>query len=184
MIAATNSRTAAKRDSVAHNACAQAAITQRDRIRLIGNSMQEMVESVHRVSEDSNRASSSAGDAIELARQGGAIVHDALINMNTIAESVKATTQKDRRTGEELRSVAGSLQSSMRLQIKPICWRSMRPSKRRAPENRARLCSGCRRSSPPGGADHRGNQGNCSDDETVQLNPTGCEPDACGDKAG
>ena len=79
---------------------AQAAITQRDRIRLIGNSMQEMVESVHRVSEDSNRASSSAGDAIELARQGGAIVHDALINMNTIAESVKATTQKIEELGK------------------------------------------------------------------------------------
>jgi len=79
---------------------AEAAITQRDRIRLIGDSMQEMVESVQRVSEDSSRASLSAGDAIEIARQGGLIVQDALTNMNAIAESVKATAQKIEELGK------------------------------------------------------------------------------------
>jgi len=79
---------------------AEAAITQRDRIRLIGDSMQEMVESVQRVSEDSSRASHSAGDAIEIARQGGLIVQDALTNMNTIAASVKATAQKIEELGK------------------------------------------------------------------------------------
>jgi len=79
---------------------AEAAITQRDRIRAIGGSIQEMVESVQRVSEDSSRASRSAGDAIEIARQGGLIVQDALTNMNTIAESVNATAQKIEELGK------------------------------------------------------------------------------------
>jgi len=79
---------------------AEAAITQRDRIRVIGDSMQEMVESVQRVSEDSSRASLSAGDAIEIARQGGLIVQEALTNMNTIAGSVRATEQKIEELGK------------------------------------------------------------------------------------
>jgi methyl-accepting chemotaxis protein len=74
---------------------AEAAITQRDRIRQIGESMQEMVESVQRVSEDSIRASDSAGNAVDIARQGGQIVNDALIHMNSIAVSVNATAQED-----------------------------------------------------------------------------------------
>lgn len=79
---------------------AEAAITQRDRIRQIGNSMQEMVESVQRVSEDSIRASQSAGNTVDIARQGGQIVNDALINMNSIAESVNATSQKIEELGK------------------------------------------------------------------------------------
>jgi len=73
---------------------AEASITQRDRIREIGDSMQEMLQSVQRVSEDSILASDSAGNAVQIARQGGQIVNDALINMNSIAASVKATAQK------------------------------------------------------------------------------------------
>jgi methyl-accepting chemotaxis protein len=73
---------------------AEVAITQRDRIRQIGDSMQEMVESVHRVSEDSSGASDSAKNAVEIARRGGEIVNDALVNMRMIAESVNATARK------------------------------------------------------------------------------------------
>jgi len=73
---------------------AKAAITQRNRIREIGDSMQEMVESFHQVSDDSTRAASSASDTIEIARKGGEIVHNALVNMETIADSVKASAQK------------------------------------------------------------------------------------------
>jgi methyl-accepting chemotaxis protein len=73
---------------------AEVAINQRDRIRQIGDSMQEMVQSVHRVSEDSIGASNSANHAVEIARRGGEIVNDALVNMRTIAESVNATARK------------------------------------------------------------------------------------------
>jgi len=79
---------------------AEAAITQRDRIRQIGESMQEMVESVQRVSEDSIRASGSAGNAVDIARQGGQIVNDALIHMNSIAVSVNATAKKIEELGK------------------------------------------------------------------------------------
>src|SRR6202167_20462 len=79
---------------------AEAAISQRDRIRQIGDSMQEMVESVQRVSEDSIRASQSAGNTVDIARQGGQIVNDALINMNSIAASVNATAQKIEELGK------------------------------------------------------------------------------------
>jgi len=73
---------------------AEAAIVQRDRIRQIGDSMQEMVESVQRVSDDSKCASESAGNTVEIARRGGMIVNDALIHMNSIAVSVNATAKK------------------------------------------------------------------------------------------
>ncbi|MGA2536724.1 MAG: methyl-accepting chemotaxis protein [Terracidiphilus sp.] len=73
---------------------AAAAIDQRDRVRQIGDSMQEMVQIVQRVSEDSNCASDSAGNAVKVARQGGLIVNDALTHMNSIALSVNATAQK------------------------------------------------------------------------------------------
>jgi len=73
---------------------ADAAITQRDRIVQIGDSMREMVGSVQNVSFDSSRASDSAGNAVEIARQGGLIVDEALVTMRTIAESVNATAEK------------------------------------------------------------------------------------------
>jgi len=69
---------------------ADAAISQRDRIRQIVDSMKGMVDSVQRVSEDSSRASQSAGNAVEIARQGGLIVNEALVTMRTIAESVNS----------------------------------------------------------------------------------------------
>jgi methyl-accepting chemotaxis protein len=73
---------------------AEAAITQRDRIVQIGDSLQGMVASVQNVSEDSRRASDSASNAVEIARHGGLIVNEALLTMRTIAESVNATAQK------------------------------------------------------------------------------------------
>jgi len=73
---------------------AEAAITQRDRIVQIGDSMREMVGSVQNVSFDSSRASDSAGNAVEIARQGGLIVDEALVTMRTIAESVNTTAKK------------------------------------------------------------------------------------------
>ena len=91
----SNKITAATSEILANSAhAAESAITQRDRIRQIGNSMQEMVASVQHVSEDSNRASDSAGNAVEIARQGGQIVNDALIHMRTIADSVNTTANK------------------------------------------------------------------------------------------
>ena len=79
---------------------AESAITQRDRIVQIGNSMQEMVESVQDVSEHSSRASDSAGNAVEIARRGGLIVNDALVTMRTIANSVNAAAQKMEELGK------------------------------------------------------------------------------------
>ena len=80
---------------LSHSArAAESAITQRDRIRQIGDAMQQMVASVQHVSEDSNRASDSADNAVEIARQGGHIVNDALIHMQTIADSVNVTAHK------------------------------------------------------------------------------------------
>ena len=79
---------------------AESAISQRDQIRQIGDSMQQMVENVQRVSEDSHLASDSADNAVEIARQGGIIVSDALSNMRTIADSVNATAQKIQELGK------------------------------------------------------------------------------------
>jgi methyl-accepting chemotaxis protein len=73
---------------------AESANTQRVRIVQIGNSMHEMVGSVQNVSDDSSRASDSASNAVEIARQGGLIVNDALVTMRTIADSVNATARK------------------------------------------------------------------------------------------
>jgi methyl-accepting chemotaxis protein len=91
----SNKITAATEEILSHSTrSADAAVAQRDRIRQIGDSMREMVASVQNVSEDSSRASNSAGNAIEIARQGGQIVNDALVNMRMIAESVNATAKK------------------------------------------------------------------------------------------
>jgi methyl-accepting chemotaxis protein len=79
---------------------ASVAVNQRDRIRQIGDSMVEMVESVQRVSENSSRASDSAGNAVEIARRGGAIVNDALVHMKSIAESVNATANRVQELGK------------------------------------------------------------------------------------
>jgi methyl-accepting chemotaxis protein len=79
---------------------AEAAITQRDRIVQIGDSMREMVGSVQDVSFDSSRASDSAVNAVEIARQGGLIMDEALDTMRTIAESVNATAKKIEKLGK------------------------------------------------------------------------------------
>jgi methyl-accepting chemotaxis protein len=79
---------------------AEAAIDQRDRIRQIGDSIHEMVQSAQQVSADSSRAADSANNAADIARQGGKIVNDALAHMNMIAESVNATAQKIEELGE------------------------------------------------------------------------------------
>lgn len=79
---------------------AESALTQRDQIRQIGDSMQQMVENVQRVSEDSHLASDSADNAIEIARQGGVIVNDALSTMRTIADSANATARKVQELGK------------------------------------------------------------------------------------
>ncbi len=73
---------------------AEAAIVQRDRIKQISDSMGAMAEGVQHVSEDSSRASSSAMNTLEIARQGGLIVNDALVNMRRIAEAVNATRNR------------------------------------------------------------------------------------------
>jgi methyl-accepting chemotaxis protein len=73
---------------------AEAAVSQRDRIRQISDSMHAMVEGVQHVSEDSSRASDSARNTLEIARQGGQIVNDALVSMRMIAESVNATAHR------------------------------------------------------------------------------------------
>jgi len=87
--------TAATNEILSHaNRTTEAAITQRDRILQIGNSLQEMVGSVKNVSDDSVRASDSANDAVEIARRGGLIVNEALVTMQTIAEQVHATGEK------------------------------------------------------------------------------------------
>ncbi|HEY1257357.1 MAG TPA: methyl-accepting chemotaxis protein [Terracidiphilus sp.] len=86
---------------LSHSAhAAEAAITQRDRIRQIGDSMQQMVQGVQNVSEDSHRASDSAGNTVEIARQGGLIVNDVLVTMRTIADSVNATARKIEELGK------------------------------------------------------------------------------------
>jgi methyl-accepting chemotaxis protein len=79
---------------------AESAISQRDRIVQIGESMKEMVGSVQNVSDDSNHASVSANNAVEIARQGGLIVNEALVAMRTIAETVTATARKIEELGK------------------------------------------------------------------------------------
>jgi methyl-accepting chemotaxis protein len=79
---------------------AESAISQRDRIVQIGDSMKEMVGSVQNVSDDSSHASLSANNAVEIARQGGLIVNDALLAMRTIAETVTATARKIEELGK------------------------------------------------------------------------------------
>ncbi|MFZ1085733.1 MAG: methyl-accepting chemotaxis protein [Terracidiphilus sp.] len=86
---------------LSHSAhAAEAAITQRDRIRQIGDSMQQMAQGVQNVSEDSHRASDSAGNTVEIARQGGLIVNDVLVTMQTIADSVNATARRIEELGK------------------------------------------------------------------------------------
>jgi methyl-accepting chemotaxis protein len=62
--------------------------------------MKEMVGSVQNVSDDSNHASVSANNAVEIARQGGLIVNEALVAMRTIAETVTATARKIEELGK------------------------------------------------------------------------------------
>jgi methyl-accepting chemotaxis protein len=97
----SNKITVAIKDILTHaTRTAEAAITQRDRITQIRDSMQEMVGGVQHVSEDSNLASTSAGNAIDIARRGGVIVNDALVNMRLIAESVNGTAKKIEELGK------------------------------------------------------------------------------------
>jgi methyl-accepting chemotaxis protein len=97
----SNKITAATNEILSHaTRTAEAAIMQRDRIRQIGDSMQEMVGNVQHVSADSSRASDSAVNAIDIARQGGLIVNDALVTMRTIAQSVNATAQEIEELGK------------------------------------------------------------------------------------
>jgi uncharacterized protein YoxC len=102
---------------------AETAITQRDRIRQISDSMLEMAQGVQRVSEDSGRASDSASNALEIARQGGLIVNSALVYMRTIAESVNAAAHKIEEPG---RSSANLLQVPVRIVHQRLVLRSLR----------------------------------------------------------
>lgn len=87
--------TIATNDILSHvTRATESAITQRDRIAEIANSMREMVRSVQNVCEDSSRASHSANNAVEIAKQGGKIVNQGLVTMRSIAESVNATAQR------------------------------------------------------------------------------------------
>jgi len=91
----SNKITDAASEIQSHTAhAAEAAITQRDRIRQIGDAMQHMAQGVQNVSADSHRASDSAESTVEIARQGGLIVNEALVTMRTIAESVNTTARK------------------------------------------------------------------------------------------
>jgi methyl-accepting chemotaxis protein len=84
---------------------AEAAIVQRDRIRQISDSMHAMAEGVQHVSEDSSRASDSARNTLETARQGGLIVNDALVNMRTIADAVNATAHRIEELGRNSQQI-------------------------------------------------------------------------------
>ncbi len=84
---------------------AEAAIMQRDRIRQISDSMHAMAEGVQHVSEDSSRASDSARNTLETARQGGLIVNDALVNMRTIADAVNATAHRIEELGRNSQQI-------------------------------------------------------------------------------
>jgi len=73
---------------------AQSAETQKNQSIQIATAMQQMSASILQVSDNATKAAESSRLAAETARHGGAIVDETLNKMQTISESVSATTQK------------------------------------------------------------------------------------------
>ena len=73
---------------------AQGAGVQTERTDQVAVAMQEMTQAVSQVADNSNHASEASRKAADTARQGGIIVEDALVKMNTIADSVAQTARK------------------------------------------------------------------------------------------
>jgi methyl-accepting chemotaxis protein len=79
---------------------AQGAESQQDQTAQIAAAMQEMASTVQQVSENCGRATKAAQRAAETAREGGAVVEQALAQMRSIAESVGGTARKIEELGK------------------------------------------------------------------------------------
>jgi methyl-accepting chemotaxis protein len=79
---------------------AQGTDSQQGQTSQVATAVQEMSSSVAEVSDNSNKAAGSAHQAADIARGGGKIVNEALVNMRLIADTVGATAKRIEELGK------------------------------------------------------------------------------------